>query len=53
MLNKPIKAKFKAIFQSFTSIQIMNAYCWKGQRSYKKEKTSKPHKQEKTKLANN
>ena len=53
MLDKAIKNESKATLQSLTNIQKMDAHCWKGQRLDKKEKTSKSHKEEKTKPADN
>ena len=51
LLDKAIEAKSKFALQSLTSIQEMNAYCWKSRRPDKKEKTSKSHKKEKAKPA--
>ena len=51
MLNKAIKAEFKAALQSSTSIREIDASCWKGQRPNKKEETSKPYKEKKAKPA--
>ena len=48
MLNKAVNAKSKTILQSPTSIRKIDAYCWKGQRPDKKEKTFKPYKNKKS-----
>ena len=53
MLNKAIEAKSKAAFQLATSIQEIDACCWKGQRPNKKEETSRSYKEEKPKQADN
>lgn len=53
MLNKIIKAKSKAAFQSSTSIQKMNACYWKGWRPDKTEENLKFYKKEKAKPADN
>lgn len=53
MLDKAIKAESKAALQFSTSIREMDACCWKGQKPDKKEETSKLHKEEKAKLADN
>ena len=51
MLNKTIETKFKAAFQSSTSIWEKNAHCWKSRKPNKKEETFKFHKEKKTKSA--
>ena len=51
VLNKSIKTESKTALQSPTSIREMDACRWKSQRPNKKKKTSKSHKEKKTKLA--
>lgn len=54
MLYETIKAKFKAVFQLFTSIWEIDALYWKSQKLDKKEKAFKPlQKKYKAKLAEN
>ena len=53
MLDKAIETKSKAVFQSPTNAQEMDACYSKGRRLDKKEKTSKSHNGEKTKPADN
>lgn len=51
MLDKTVEAKSKAALQSPTSIREIVACCWKSQGPDKEEKTFKPSKEEKAKLA--
>ena len=53
VINKAIEGESKAAFHLATSIQEIDARCWKGQSFDKKEETSRSHKKKKPKQADN